>query len=659
MFNAGVPAANFFWQDLSGAQTPVLFSASDGGLCVPFQFIFAERGPVGQVEFGAAKELYSLFGSTSFDPASPYFTPAAQFVGTAMGGQGVNVMRLVDPTATVATLGLFITVTPGPLIQYQKDSNGARILDNSGNPKPILNGSNQPTTEPGVTVRWSVRALAPNESISTLTTTTTSGATTYPVMAFNMLSPGAYGNRQGFSLYSSGSALSSVANDVNSILYRFVPYELPTNVSTTASTISDYLGNSYSDFSFKDIAIYSKTQTNYAMKYILGNNYVDQDTFDSLLPYDVYTYGANIAAVGAAVLAVSPELEGTDPYLIDLISGQDLDGVYYDHLAVDPTSSTVVSSDVKQYALGGSDGDTSFANLQTLITAFCNSSDQGDFGDILRHPMTHFSDPGFTMATKYAIMNLLDVRDSIKLDISTQDASQPLNTKAQDLSAAQMLNFRAQMHPESTLTGVGCCRVGIYAHAGQLVSGTPYTGNIPFTLNRLVQRRDLDGGNIIRGSSGGQPNSIVTIFRKPNWAADDISVRSSFWATACNTVMYSSRKVFFYPSLRTVYPNDTSLLSDDEVSDRVIYIMKIAREKWAQWVGTRADPTDLFPQIEKDINDTVANAMGRDNIKVKATVFKTPVDSNLGYAFSVNLAITGNLPVRQINFNLILQRATA
>lgn len=662
MYNAGYPTAKFTWDDQSGASSDVLFSTVTDGLNVPFGFILAERGKPGEIYFGAAAELNAILGTETFNESSPYFTPATRFIGTAMAGQGVEVMRLVDPSATTARLGLFVTVTPGDVVQYQKTSSGAYVLDINGDPLPLLDGSSQPISEPGVKLKWFTRALTSEEEFDSLVITTVNSGgediVTYPIMGFEVTSPGLYGNRQGFSIYSTKDELSAVATDINSVLYRFVPYELPSRTSTTASTIPDIFGQSFSDISFKDVAVYSKTATNYSAKYAFGTNYVTAESGDNVLPYNVKVYGANIGLIGAAVLEVSPELEGTDPYMIDLISAQALDGEHYDHIEIDEDTAETANSAVVNYAIGGTDGVTTFAKLQELIADWIEGSDHGEFGNLQQHPITHFSDPGFNMDTKLLLFNLLDMRDNLKLDISTQDISLPLNTRAQDMSAAETLSFRAQMHPESVINGVGCTRVGIYAHAGKLVNGTAYTDNVPFTYNRLVQRRDLDGGTYIKGSSAGLPNSQVTLFRKPNWTADEESVRKLAWGASLNVVMHASRTVIFYPALRTVYPNDTSLLADDETSDRIIYMFKICRAVWAKYAGVRKAPKKLFPQIERDIDNDINSAMNGDNIQVKSTVFQTAYDANLGYATSINLAVSGNPSLRQMNFNVVVGRST-
>lgn len=662
MYNTGFPTTNFDWRDISGAPAGALFSPQSDGLNVPFSFILAERGKPGEIYFGGAAELTPLLGKSTFDPSSPYFNPATRFVGDAMAAQGVEVMRLVDPAAKKSTMGLFLTITPKNIVQYAKYADGSRQVDSQGQYIPKLMADNTTkVTEPGFLLKWERRVLADAEDYSNLVKKSVTNAgvvsTTYPIIGTQMLSPGKYGDRQGFMFYTSNNGDSSVSQTLESVLYRFVPMELPTEVSTTASAIPDALGAMFNDVSFKDSAVFGPTNTNYAFNYALNNNYVENQTGDTVLPYDLTPYGQFVKEIGQLILSVSPELGDIDPYLIDLVSGLDRNGNQYDHIEIDSDSVNVVNQTVVNYALGGTDGDTSWAKFEQLVADWLAGGQYGSFTHLQRHPMTHFSDPGFSMPTKTLLLNMLDLRDNFKIDLSTQDISRRPNTKAEDISAGQALLFRAQMHPESVIAGVGCTRVGIYAHVGQLVVGSAYGGQVPFTYNRLIQRRNLDGGTFIKGSSGGFPGSQVTAFRKPNWVADDEESQSRAWANCINVVRHASRTSLFYPSLRTVYPNDTSLLSDDEISDRIIYMFKICRAVWAKYAGKRGDPVKLRSLIQDDINNLCAEAFSGDDITVSATVFQTAQDANLGYAQSVNLVVSGRLPVRVMNFNVIVQRA--
>jgi hypothetical protein len=660
MFNTGYPTTNFAWRDDSGAATGALLSAPTEGLNVPFFFVMSERGTPGEIYYGAGAEITKALGAGTFDPNSPFYNTSTVFAAAAMAGQGVEIMRLVDPDAKKASFGLFLSASAKDVTQYQKNADGSRKIDGvTGAPLPKLASDNVTVVkEPGVVLKWSVRKLADNEDFSALTvvTTTASGVTTktYPIMA-GTLEQGTFGNRQGFSLYSSPARGSTAAQEINSTLYRFVPYELPTAVSTTARPINDVNGSQFNDFSFKNSAVYNGTGYNYAANSVFNNNYVDRQG-NQLLPYDFHVYGENIGLIGAAALAVSPEIVGVDAYELDLVTGTDLDGHFFDHIVIDDASSTVVNASVVNYASGGTDGDTSWAKLDALVKDWLNGSSHGEFSNLQQHPMTHYSDPGFSMPTKFALLNMLSLRDNMKIDLSTQDVALRPNTKAEDMAAAQTLLFRTQMYPQSIINGVGCLRVGIYAHAGQLVVGSGYDKIVPYTYNRLLQRRDLDGGAYIKGSSGGLPNSGVTVFRKANWVADDEPTQAAAWAGCVNVVRHATRTTTFYPSIRTVYPNDTSLLSDDEISDRLLYLVKICREVWANYAGARQPTKDLYPRIQNDINQRAAAAFSGDSISVIATVGQTAVDANLGSQISIDLNVTGPAPLRTMNYNVIVGR---
>ena len=660
MANTGYPAATFNITDKSSASNEALFSPSGDGLCVPFAFIMAERGVPGEIVFGGAKELTAAFGAATFDTSSKFFNASNQMLGRAMAQSGVEAMRLVDPAATKATLGLFLQVQSVPVVQYQLDGTGGRVIDANGNPisRKLPNGTT-PVTEPGVSVKWVVRGLTTGESFRSLkvVTQTISGVSTtiYPIVALEMTSVGSYGDRQGFSFFSVNQDEISVAETLNSAIYRFVPWTLPLTVSTTASVVADTDGQPYEDVTFKSDAVYTPTSTNYAFG-AMGAQYIDRKSGNTTLPYNMFIYNQNVKTVGQLIVTKSPELVGLDPYAIDLITGLDNSGNPLLHLNIDPASDNVVNSSVINYAIGGSDGDTSWLKFQELVRNWVAGSDHGEFINRGQHPMTHFTDPGLTMLTKIQMFSLLDLRDNFKLDMSTQDITLPANTKAQDIANAVQLLFRAQMHPNSIMNGVGCSRVGLYAHAAELVDGSPYGGIIPLTYDRLMKRTRLDGGSFIKGSSGGFPNSRVTGFRKLNWVADADSVQALSWASCLNTVRHASMNDLYYASLRTTYPDDTSLFSDDEVSDRIIYIYKICRRIFARWAGVRRDPSELYSLIQRDADNEIRTAMAGDNIKAQSTVYQTAYDKDLGYAVTAGVAVTGILPLRVFNFDVSLGR---
>lgn len=88
-------------------------------------------------------------------------------------------------------------------------------------------------------------------------------------------------------------------------------------------------------------------------------------------------------------------------------------------------------------------------------------------------------------------------------------------------------------------------------------------------------------------------------------------------------------------------------------------MFKICRQIWAKYAGVRKAAKKLYPLIERDITNKCAEAFSGDDITVVPTVFQSAQDANLGYQVSVNLAITGSLPLRTMNFNVVVARAAA
>jgi len=330
-------------------------------------------------------------------------------------------------------------------------------------------------------------------------------------------------------------------------------------------------------------------------------------------------------------------------------------------LQIDGASSGVVNSAVLNYFEGGDDGDVSFLGLQTLIRDWIAGTDHGEFKYLTKWPITHFFDPGFTQPTKLALFQLLTMRDNLNLRIATQDVLRDPNTKAEDLAIASVLAAQAANYPDSILNGVGCHRVAIYGQCGNLVNGTDYTGIVPLLVDRAKKLRDLNGGQRVAGSTAGQPNSNVNDFvlSSINWSSDDDDDRKTAWAIGLNTCMHASMNVIFYPDLRTVYEDDTSLLSNEEMSDYVSYAYMLSRVVWARQAGVRRPAEEMFSSIGEDMTNEINDRLKNGGVSVKVTVFQTAGDQNKGYVISANIAISSAMPFRQGNFTVELQRYEA
>lgn len=629
---------------------------------LPLFLGFAEKGTPNIPFLGGANAIQAAFGSGMLNERSIFFNHQSVFFKRALPFQQVMFVRLVDPAAEAASLVLLCTVTPQNITQYQRTNSGALILTN-GQPTPQLQGDGvTPVTQPGVTLSYSIRPLANGETLGKVATTTSQvtvngaqvTATTYPLMDFQT-SVGSAGNLAGFRLFYNTSYDTNAVANVNSMLWSFQPVTL-NSTTNIEQPVYDIYNSQTQTFSFNSNAYDASTNTYYALTDVITADYNGLPG----LPYNFTTYGTNVNTIGAAILAVSPELGAISPYLINIMTAVDANGNPYEHMNVDSTAAQILNSNVVNYLEGGTDGDTSATMYESLVTEYLSGVTYPMISDNFRYPMTHIYDSGFTLATKESMMAFWSLRDDVKISFSTQDISLAPNTAAEDQSTGSALRAMILLNPESTEFGTQFCRADIYQQCGTLSDTTVYTGIVPCNLDRMLKRCAFNGGAFITAEPKGRPNSEVTIFNidSLNWTPSTPQQKQLSWNTGLNYIQYADVSTIFYPDLLSVYPIDTSLLSNDCFTDyAAVYLKKIIREEWTIYAGTTTPPATLYKEIQ-DAIDSRAAYVFNGLITTNTVVSQTAVDSALGYSITVTSTVSGNMPNRVWNVIVPIVRAS-
>jgi hypothetical protein len=174
----------------------------------------------------------------------------------------------------------------------------------------------------------------------------------------------------------------------------------------------------------------------------------------------------------------------------------------------------------------------------------------------------------------------------------------------------------------------------------------------------MIKRCAYYSGIYVKGTPKGRPNSEVTVFKKMSWTIASVTQKQLNWDTALNTVSYADTSTLFYPDLRSVYSDQTSLLSDSVFVDYLIMIKHIARNRWTYYAGRNDNPTTLFSTISKDIDSQCATVFG-SYITTSTTVSQTDADLKNGYSYTVTVAVQGNMPNRIWNVIIPVSRQPA
>jgi hypothetical protein len=633
----------------------------------PIFFVIGEKGRVGYPVFGGYDKQKKEFGEATFDVFSKFFKHQNVFLNKALQFQEVFVVRVADNTIAVSNLVLECSVqTRSDIPVWQTDTNGIRLTDTNGDWIQELDTSNNPVVSAGVVVNWTVRTLATNEDPNNITTVVTPDVngdiTKYPVAVFRVNSPGSYGNNIGVKLWWDSSAVPSLAEDLESIVYKIAFVEIPYGFDTPQPIYNKYLYRD-TDFTFKEATVDPSTKRRYNLSEVLEKEYVDS-------PIVLKLYADNVTAICNTCLAnldtvLYPEVDGK-PHMVNIINGKAIDGTTYyrnivvggpttDHTQSTPYTNSITNKNIIQYLRDGQDGDISDTNYENLVKEYLTGSVFPDILDKPRFPITHLYDSGFTTDVKEKMIDFLGVRDDVKVIMSTQSIYDEANNKSEDNSLGSFLRSRLLLHPESYIYGTQAIRGTIIQQAGYLTDGSGYVKLVPATIDNLIKRCTYQGATYIKGKPKGLPRSAVTILNKINWFPVQDDFKQLSWDNSLNYMQYYDMTGYHYPDVISVYPYKTSLLSDDVFVDLLIYIKHIARFQWAKFSGIDDPIGKLIGDIRESVQRDIYSKMG-NYIRTEVNPYQTELDAELGYALTVEIAAYGTVPNRVWNVIVPVRR---
>jgi len=673
----------------------------------PCYIIKAQRGELNKLVWCESMAVASkLYGSETFTEGSIYFSLPVLYLKNTLASSGAFIMRVADDsTAAKSAIILEAIVTDDAAItQYEVDSDGNRVK--ARDPEtyvldyvPKKDSYDAVITETGIKIQWRYRVAAEGESLDSLEASPSTGI--YPIMAFEALGVGKYGDNLAFSLfYNPGQNLSSTIEKFKSVFYSFEAAEKELYTNKIVPVRSNY--DSILSFAANQDAIDPETKYSYNMEAVLTrafNGAVNE------LPYNIYTYEENIRAIGNLIVAaeLSAEAVATAPTkadlgfitpenyaefpgvtrtgdvftvaataevgsMINILTGVNVNNVTYNHVLVDREDEAVnaatLSSKAYIYLTGGADGDISDEAIEVQLTQFFrgNLPTDGSIVDKFRYPITHMYDPGYSVALKSEMIEFLDIRDDIVLEIATQVATinqTTWNTRSEDEINGEFLRSKALLQRESIAMGTDCCRCAIYPQAGILASGS-YTGVVPFTLWSAIKHAQYGNRPVMSAQEPrGLPYSLNDLFRTYNWLNFDEVGQSRAWDKGLNYCQSADMTRIFYPALRTVYLADTSVLTDQWFVDAIVYTKHVIRMAWATHVG-RNDPSAI---LDGDIIAYLTSELTKlynGKYTFDATVVTSEEELKLGYVKRILVRITSPATLRVLEVDVEVNReATA
>ena len=600
---------------------------------LPKVYLFAERGTEKEW-LGAANERERQYGAISFDERSKFFTHTTQ-LSNVVNAQGNVCMykRLVPADAGPASnYTLWLDVLETTVDIYERATDGS-IKTVAGEPVVL-------ETAPGFKFKlvktfetdkalaasgFGTKAQKEGDQVDPLDPLNRS--TRYPLFEKRASSRGAWGNNVGSRVWGLDSRLDGTPEKMVAVERAF-PYmmqivERDTRINSI-KTIPTALNDLSMMFTLKPHTVDPSTDKDLYLGDVYGPTYNQTDSrypIQEAALSDLAIYQANIDELlakfhAAEVAYIDPAFYDftsapTDKYLFNLLSGQTMGGYPY-HTYVPVETGISLNRYETVFADGGSDGTLSLATLEELVIAEVRrySDDYDEIQDKAYHVESHLYDSGFSLTTKMELPAFISVRGDTFVTFGTFQEGSGTFDNSEELSIAQALKARLSNLPESVYFGTPVLRAGIYGGDCE-IRNARIAKRVSTVMEVAHKRAKYMGAANGRWTTGqqydqGAPGSMTEITTNHSRLWVPVKVRYRFWDAGLNWWGRYDRSQVFCPAFRTVYENETSVLTADSVAQAIIQLNKINDRSWRAHSGTVGQSDAVFvARVNQFIADAV------------------------------------------------------
>jgi hypothetical protein len=635
----------------------------------PKWFIFAQKGPTTpQLVVGAERQL--MYGKRTFDERDIYANHATVFSSLSNAEGNTCMYERVIPTdaGPPANVLLSLDVLPTIVDIYDRNVDGSIKLDALGSPIII-------DTAPGYKVKWVATTRATEAEIEDFglapvgpgdqVSATGVQSTRYPMFELKASSRGSDGNNSGFRMWAPTYKSSSAMPTKMMAKERAFPYHFKMlhrdDEKTSPKVTETIFGEQHLLTTLKPGVIDPLTEKQLGMREILMDSYQNlNDPRYASMHGDFGSLGIyqdNIATVSSMFHAAEiPFIDSwsdfsdsaDDIYLFNILSGVTSQNTpYHSFQFVDDANSIRMSEYSNIYAKSGSDGtmnDQVFADL--VIGRMAEYLDpNSELQEVAINVESIIYDSGFPLLAKYELINFIAQRKDTFVVLATHDVNDRILQASEEHSLAIALRTRLQMYPESDYFGTPVMRGMIIGRSAKLRNSL-YLKRLPLTAEVLIKASRYMGAGIGRWKGGfnfdGAPGSVVDYMYDISITWVPASVRNRNWDVGLNWVQAYDRRSFFFPALKTVYADDTSVLNSFCTALAIGQLNKVAHAAWREFTGvdhlTNA-------QFSKRVNDfVIARTQGRfdGRFVIEPDAFFTDLDVQRGFSWTLPIKLYAN-----------------
>jgi hypothetical protein len=646
---------------------------------LPKFYIYAQKGPSTPQLLGG-NERITMYGSKTFDLNGKYTTHATVFTNKiAAEGNTCMYQRIYPNNCKKASFTLWINYAKATYNKYKRNVDGSFVKkDDFGNYEEIVPA----VPVNGIIAEWIVTTNEPS-SISadkfgenTLLASTLNGAPSlmYPIMDLEIATPGEYGNDIGFRLWAPTDENNSVASNFVSENLAY-PYRISvvkrTSVSNSVSQVYTTLGERELLLSFKPGIVNVLTAESIDFQKDFLKSYQNLDSANYPAIYGDFGrlafYKDNFEKLLTEIFTLESANIGYDPLVpatynapwYDFITGDintelhiinPFTGASFIH-NVPYETFRLASSGFKFnmfshiFAGGGNDGDISDDNYDKAVSDLISEYDDpnSELQELAINVESIFYDTGFSHETKRDLVYFISQRHDTFLVLSTYAYNQPLPLDvSEEYSLGTALRTYLQNYRESDYFGTPLARAMIMGRSGYLRNST-YKKPVPTTLELAIKSARYMGSNSGKWLNGfnfdSAPNNILDNLYNINITWVPASVRNTFWDSGINWVQAYDRKSYMFPALRTVYDDDTSVLSSYFTVMAICYLNKIAHASWRDFTGISHFTNDQLVIKVNDFITSKSTGIFDNRFTIVPSAYVTEMDKLRGYSITIPIKI--------------------
>lgn len=670
-------------QDLSGR--PAVVESPGLPTHLPKIYLYTQWGPSTPQHVNGAHRT-NVYGLDSFDLRKGYANHQTVLSNIVEANGGSQMIERILPAdrGPRANLRLSLDIVADDIPQYQRAADGTLVRNVlTGLPVAITHagagGSQVPTVKRGYRAKWTVSTITALASEDTwgagtvaqgdlpATGSIVAQSQRYPILDFQASCYGAYGNDAAVRLWaptekSSDGVNASLLSDVQAYPYRLAVLRRP-DARSTPALVATQTGDQYIEFVFKPGAIYSLTdeQVHLADKFPDVYRNLDNPTaakdFGDFGALKIYTdnistvLGLVHTAEAADASQLFPDFSAAaaDKYLFNLLSGMNSQGEpYYTYLLDTAAGNAVALTETTNlYAKSGADGTMSNTAFSTAVSAAvaAYANPNHPYQDDATYPESIIYDTGFENDTKRDLCQFISQRKDTAVVLSTYVVGGPELTSAQELSKAVLLRSYLELFAESDYFGTSVRRGAIVGRYGELVN-SPWKGKLPLTLEWAAiftkMMGSADGVWKSQWLADSVPNTMITMFKNINVTTMPAGSRNANWAAGLNWVQAYDEDRVFFPAMRAICADDTSIFTSFITTMCAVELQKVGNRVWRGFTGKVSLTSDqLVDRVNRRVEElTVGRFCNLYRIVPDALI--TANDEQAGYRWTLPITLYAN-----------------